>query len=95
MPFKLALKPAWALSAALIVMPSLALAQSAPPLAKPPLAAPEPAAPPAGEAPKAVPEADMPAPEMPLAPDEEDEDEEQAMPGDGCPFLGNKLELIV
>ncbi len=75
-----------------LVMPALALAQSTPQQIKPPQAAPAP------EQPRT--EAQPPPnvqPAQPGAGDEEEEDEraDGIPPSEGCPFRGNKLELIV
>lgn len=93
MPMKSSLLTGLGLLALLAAVPSITLAQapSAPPAAKPPLTAPETVAPREAEA---APEADAPVPHM-VPEDDEDEEGEQAMPGEGCPFLGNKLELLV
>lgn len=79
-----------------VASPLAALAQSAPPSAKPPLNE--------GDTPgiarresQPVPDVEMPTPRLPGAIEEDEEEEgEQAMPGgEGCPYRGNKLELIV
>jgi hypothetical protein len=73
--------------------PATAFAQSPPPAAKPPLAEL-----PSIERPDSqpIPDVEMPTPQLPGAIEEEEEEEgEHAMPGEGCTYRGNKLELIV
>lgn len=75
--------------------PAAAFAQSPPPAAKPPLAERDA---PSVERPDSqpIPDVEMPRPQLPGAIEEDEEEEgEQAMPGEGCPYRGNKLELIV
>lgn len=98
MPNGILVAPRTLLVALLLALaPAAALAQSAPPSANPPLAAPERDAPNAARPDsQPIPDVEMPTPQLPGAIEEDEEEEgEQAMPGGGCPYRGNKLELIV
>lgn len=75
-----------------LLLPGAGLAQSPPQPVQPPQAAPVPQ-PPRPEV-QPLPQAPVP----PSASEDEEEDDERAdgvQPGEGCPYRGNKLELIV